>query len=121
VNRLLHRWLIGVAILATAAATAVGADAPGAVARGRMAFERNCVACHGPGIHGGRLLPGTASLQAKYHGKEPAPLEQRTDLPRAYVMFVIRHGDEGMPFFRPTEVSNQDLRDIAAYLSRNNK
>jgi mono/diheme cytochrome c family protein len=118
-SRLLNPWLIGAALLA--ATTAFGADAPGNVDRGKAAFDRNCVACHGAGTIGGRLLPGTASLQAKYRGKEPAPLEQRTDLTAAYVMAVIRHGDEGMPFFRPTEVSNQDLRDIAAYLTRNNR
>ena len=32
----------------------------------------------------------------------------------AYGMRVTGKGSEGMRFFRPTEVSNQGLRDIAA-------
>jgi len=113
-------WLVGLALLAAAAtaATASAQDAPGDVARGKVAFEHSCAMCHGPGMHGGRLLPGTASLDAKYHGRVPATLEDRTDLSADYVMLVVRRGSEGMPFFRPTEVTKQDLRDIAAYLTR---
>lgn len=110
-------WLVGFATLATAA-PAIAEDAPGDVARGKTAYERNCAGCHGPGMHEGRLVPGTASLEVKYRGKELATLEDRTDLSAAYVMLVMRRGSEVMPFFRPTEVSNQDLRDIAEYLSR---
>ena len=118
-NRPGFPWLGGVVILS--AAPAFAADAPGSAARGKVAFEHECAMCHGQDERKGQMLPGTASLQAKYRGTKPALLEQRTDLPAAYVIFIIRHGDEGMPFFRPTEVSNQELRDIGAYLSRNSR
>ena len=119
-NRLATLCLLGLAILGSAA-TAFAQGAPGDVARGKTAFEHSCAICHGPGMHGGRLLPGTASLEAKYGGKVPPTLEDRTDLSPDYVMIVVRRGSEGMPFFRPTEVTKQDLRDIAAYLSRKTK
>lgn len=118
-NRCLIPGLVGLAIVA--AAPAFGADAPGDVARGKAAFEHTCAMCHGRDIRPDHMLAGTASLQAKYRGAEPALLEERTDLAASYVMFIIRHGDEAMPFFRPTEVTNQQLHDIAAYLTRNNK
>jgi mono/diheme cytochrome c family protein len=110
--------LIALAIFASASST-FAADPPGDPARGKAVFDRNCVFCHGPGMHGGALLAGTASLQAKYRGQVPPVLEERNDLQAAYVMLVVRRGAEGMPFFRPTEVTNQELRDLAAYLTRN--
>ncbi|MGH8150327.1 MAG: c-type cytochrome [Steroidobacteraceae bacterium] len=82
--------------------------------RGRVLFHRACFVCHG----GGPAKPGTRALRAKYHGKLPALLEQRTDLSAAYVKYIVRHGVSVMPPFRKTELSDQDLDAIAAYLSR---
>ncbi|GEM_PF-5675925 len=82
--------------------------------RGYVEFQRACSVCHGSGP----AKPGTRALRAKYGGKLPALLEQRTDLAAAYVRYVVRHGVSVMPPFRKTELSDADLDAIAAYLSR---
>jgi len=82
--------------------------------RGYVQFERDCAVCHG----NGPAEPGTRALQAKYHGKEPALLEERTDLAPDYIRNVVRHGVTVMPPFRKTELSDSDLDAIVAYLTR---
>jgi mono/diheme cytochrome c family protein len=85
-----------------------------AVDAGRDLYQYSCAICHGRGSGN----PGTVALQAKYGGKSPALLEDRTDLTAATVRFFVRRGVSIMPFFRKTEVSNADLDAIAAYLTR---
>ena len=82
--------------------------------RGYTEFQRACRVCHGSGPG----KPGTRALRAKYAGKLPALLEQRTDLTPAYVKYIVRHGVTVMPPFRKTELSDADLDAIAAYLGR---
>lgn len=97
--------------------------------RGKEVFQARCQACHGPipkdRDTGGLLnlppMPGTQALQAKYQGKLPAMLEERTDLTPELISVFVRQGTGSMPFFRPTEVSNADLKALGAYLSRNRK
>jgi len=92
------------------------------LALGKEKYEYWCATCHADGPReNGRLLPGTASLAAKYGNSRPAALEARTDLLPPYVGLVIRKGMEGMPFFRKTEISDAEMQAIAAYLSRNTK
>jgi len=86
---------------------------PGAP-RGAAQFERDCAVCHGEGP----AKPGTRALRAKYQGKEPALLAQRTDLTADYVRTIVRHGISVMPPFRKTELSDADLDEIVAYLTR---
>lgn len=82
--------------------------------RGYVEFQRACSVCHG----NGPAKPGTRALRAKYRGKLPALLEERTDLTPAYVKYIVRHGVSVMPPFRKTELSAADLDAIAAYLGR---
>lgn len=89
------------------------APKPGAP-RGWVQFQRDCAVCHGSGP----AEPGTRALRAKYQGKLPALLEERTDLTPAFVKYTVRHGVSVMPPFRKTEVSDADLDAIAAYLTR---
>ena len=63
-------------------------------------------------------MPGTQALQARFRGELPAPLAQRTDLTPDYIEAVVRDGLRSMPFFRPTEVSDDDLAALVAYLTR---
>jgi mono/diheme cytochrome c family protein len=92
--------------------------------RGKEVFDQRCAACHGPipeETYGPAFLPpmpGTQALAARYRGALPAPLEQRTDLVAEYVRNVVRNGFISMPFFRPTEVSNEDLDALVAWLTR---
>lgn len=86
---------------------------PGAAA-GYLQFQNSCAVCHGAGPG----KPGTRSLAAKYKGKLPALLEQRTDLTPEFIKYTVRHGVAVMPPFRKTELSDADLDAIAAYLTR---
>jgi len=92
--------------------------------RGREVFQQRCAACHAAipkdGI-GPPYLPamaGTQALQARYKGAKPAELEQRTDLTADFVKAIVRGGLNSMPFFRPTELSDDDLSALGAYLTR---
>ena len=88
---------------------------------GKRVYETWCVACHGPGTgYYGRGLTGTEALEAKYEGKVPPVLDQRTDLTPEFVSVFVRHGASVMPFFRRTEISDDDLAALGAYLSRRN-
>ncbi len=93
------------------------------VRRGREVFDARCRACHGSYAKGTPSLaaqvPGTFALELRYKGKKPALLEERTDLTPEAVAAFVRHGGGGfMPPFRPTEVSNEDLKALGAYLAR---
>jgi (+)-pinoresinol hydroxylase len=89
---------------------------PGAAA-GYLQFQNSCAVCHGAGPE----KPGTRSLAAKYKGKLPAQLEQRTDLTPEFIKYTVRHGVTVMPPFRKTELSDADLDAIAAYLTRKHR
>lgn len=82
--------------------------------RGLAEFERACAVCHGDGP----AKPGTRALRTKYQGKEPALLADRTDLAPDYIRLIVRHGVTVMPPFRKTELSDADLDDLVAYLTR---
>ncbi len=92
--------------------------------RGQEVFEQRCAACHAAvakDMIGPPYMPamaGTQALQARYKGAKPAELEQRTDLTPAFVAAIVRGGLNSMPFFRPTELSGDDLTALGAYLSR---
>lgn len=99
-------------------------SAPPLVKRGEEAYRARCNLCHGrltadasPGF--GARMSGTEALAAKYQGKKPAVLEDRTDLSADLVKYYVRHGGGIMPFLRKTELSDADLDAIAAYLTRN--
>jgi (+)-pinoresinol hydroxylase len=84
---------------------------------GYAQFQNKCAICHGKGP----ARPGTRALEAKYAGKLPAPLEDRTDLAPEFIKYTVRHGVSVMPPFRKTELSDADLNAIAKYLTRQRK
>ena len=92
--------------------------------RGLEVFNQRCAACHGPipaQLHGPAFLPpmpGTQALAARYRGELPAELAERTDLQAVYIRTVVRNGYVSMPFFRPTELSDEDLDALVAWLTR---
>jgi mono/diheme cytochrome c family protein len=87
---------------------------------GKVVFQKWCEPCHAraPSIYGPMMMPGTEALRVKYKGRIPPVLEDRTDLTAALIAFVVRHGQNGMPISRKTEISDADLDDIGAYLTR---
>ncbi|MFO1400953.1 MAG: cytochrome c [Steroidobacteraceae bacterium] len=91
---------------------ALATDAP--VAAGAEVFARWCQPCHGAGPG----HPGTQALAAKYHGSPPAELEQRTDLTPEIVRYFVRHGISVMAPFRKTEITDEELDALAAWLAR---
>ena len=96
---------------------------PPQIEHGKQLFQYWCAPCHGAGIGlmGAKNLPGTTALAAKYKGEKPALLEERTDLTPELVRYFVRKGLSIMPYFRKTEVSDEALDDIAAYLCRRNR
>lgn len=98
------------------ASTALAQDS--AAARGQETFEILCEPCHGkgPGDDGQDMLPGTSALQIKYNGELPPALEDRSDLSYELIRTFLRQGSFSMPPFRPTDITDEEIRDVAAYL-----
>jgi mono/diheme cytochrome c family protein len=110
---------LGLAALVVACCAAVGANAQPSADRGKAKFEHSCAPCHGKGVgnDGHAQLPGTEALKLKYRGTIPAALEDRTDLTADTIRAFVRNGTFSMPPFRPTELTNTEIADIAAYLA----
>jgi mono/diheme cytochrome c family protein len=115
-------------LLATFAMAFAGAvfagDAPDA-AVGHELFNKWCYGCHAASIKHApdasllaSVVAGTYTLQQRYQGAKPAALEERTDLTPALIDSVVRRGRNLMPRTRKTEVSDAELADIVAYLTR---
>ena len=113
--RLARRGLTVLALL-TLSGVASAQDA----ARGQAKFEHTCAPCHADGVgdDGRAMLPGTDALRIKYQGTLPALIEKRTDLNVDAIRTFVRRGTWSMPPFRPTEVTERDILDIAAYLKQ---
>lgn len=114
-----------VVLLAAVSNPVLGQTAP-SEQNGKVVFDHWCAPCHGAvgprgGMFGGGALPGTAALSVKYKGRLPAVLTERTDLKPGVIKTVVRRGLFGMPITRKTEVSDAELEDVVAYLTRNRK
>lgn len=83
------------------------------LAAGKAVYAHWCTPCHAPNPR----LAGTMSLAAKYEGTLPAALENRTDLTPEVVEYFVRNGIAWMPPFRPTEITDAQLAELAKYLS----
>jgi mono/diheme cytochrome c family protein len=86
-----------------------------AFAAGRAVYTNWCAPCHDPGV----THPGTHALTAKYQGVKSGVLLEWRDLSVSTVKVLVRHGISVMPQFRKTEISDQELDALAAYLARN--
>jgi (+)-pinoresinol hydroxylase len=112
---------------ALASAGPAPADEPANVTAGHEVFNKWCYGCHAPSIKHApdasllsSVVAGTYTLQQRYQGTKPAALEERTDLTPALIESVVRHGRYLMPRTRKTEVSDAELADVVAYLTRRN-
>lgn len=103
--------VIGAALAALA--PAAGAQDDEQLEKGEEVYEYWCEPCHGDGPG----HPGTAALEVLYDGQKPALLTQRTDLVPALTRTFVRNGVSIMPFFRKTEISDEELEALARYLA----
>jgi mono/diheme cytochrome c family protein len=83
---------------------------------GKAIYDRWCAGCHDP--TNGRDRAGTYHLRLRYGDERPAAIEQRADLGAAYVKAIVRSGRSFMPRTRKTEISDAELDQLAAYLSK---
>jgi mono/diheme cytochrome c family protein len=83
-----------------------------APASGKLLFDRWCAECHAPG-HG---HPGTQQLE-RTRGAKLASLESRKDLNAVLIRYVVRNGQNAMPAYRPSEIDDAGIEQLAKYLS----
>ena len=88
------------------------APAPAPAPSGQQLFTEKCGGCHLEGGFGTRVL-------ARRVPAGEAKLEDRTVLPAALTIAVVRNGVGSMPQIREAELGNADLAAIAAYLEMN--
>jgi mono/diheme cytochrome c family protein len=86
--------------------------APDTATPGKVLFDKKCAECHAPGFG----HPGTQRLEWS-RGARYSVLEQRKDLTPGYIKTVVRHGLAEMPPFRPSELPDSELQQIANYLA----
>jgi mono/diheme cytochrome c family protein len=121
-HRLIWAGKLACAFLAGGIALASAQDRA-AVERGSAKFQHSCAPCHGAGRgdDGRTMLPGTEALSIKYNGEIPAVLEHRPGLTAAVIKAFVRQGSWSMPPFRPTELSDAEINDIAEYLDESSR
>lgn len=81
---------------------------------GKALFHEKCAMCHGPGGMGTGLL-------ARRMDPNIAELEKRDDLTPDFVTQAARMGIGNMPAITRAEVSDAQMRAIAAYLAKGKK
>ncbi|MEL0210048.1 MAG: cytochrome c [Novosphingobium sp.] len=52
------------------------------------------------------------------HGRNVGPIILGRGLPAESVKYIVRHGQNGMPAFRPTEVKPEELEALAAWVEK---
>jgi mono/diheme cytochrome c family protein len=104
--------LSGAALAATPGTAPTPAPVSGV---GEAVYAHWCAPCHAPGPG----HPGTESLQLKYNGLRPAVLLDRTDLAAPAVAAIVRQGVLLMAPFRKTEITDEELQLLAAYVAGN--
>lgn len=99
-------------VIVGAGGTANAAESGASDATGAAIYEHYCIACHDRGVG----HPGTQNLAYRY-GPEKAALADRDNLTPEYVRIMVRFGRGLMPGFRPSEISDEQLKLLADYLA----
>ena len=79
---------------------------------GEAIYEKHCSHCHSPGMN----FPGTHQL-TKTRGEDNGVLIERNNLVDVYVKTIVRNGLNGMPTFKPTQITESELDALAAFLA----
>ena len=80
---------------------------------GKAVYDGTCAFCHGPRGFATTLLKRRV-------GEANSLLAERTNLTAAYIKLAVRHGVMSMPWYRRSELSDDDLAAITDYLTRSN-
>lgn len=78
---------------------------------GKVIFNLHCAGCHDPG----NAHAATKQL-ALVRGKDFAVIRERKDLFPDYIKHVVRDGLLEMPPFRPTDINDKELDNLATYI-----
>ena len=83
------------------------------VPSGDVIYAHYCGHCHNDGDG----HPGTMRLAIRLSPAQSV-IQQRENLPAAYIKQVVRNGLGMMPAFRPTEISDNELNTLAAFIAQ---
>jgi mono/diheme cytochrome c family protein len=91
------------------------------VQRGKDVYDHYCSQCHDRNtVPGSDMLAGPQALSVKYEGRLSPYIDEREDLADVEALSgYIRNGAVSMPPFRKTEVSDDEIIAIAAYIAEN--
>ena len=78
---------------------------------GKVIFDLHCAGCHDPG----NAYAATKQL-ALVRGEDLAVIRERKDLVPIYIKHVVRDGLLEMPPFRPTDINDNELENLATYI-----
>lgn len=109
---LLFGFVAGLLVLTQ---SAMAQDQLADMENGKAVYDHWCSHCH----NAGRGMTGTQGLAIKYRETGiPAALKEREDLTPELVKTFVRQGVLSMAPFRKTEITDAQLEDLAAYLSK---
>ena len=89
---------------------AVASDSSARV--GEQVYNRWCAGCHADSP----FAPGTIKLK-QLRGEANALITGRRDFAADYINYIVRKGLNGMPLFRRTEISKDELNALVKFLS----
>ena len=78
---------------------------------GKVIYNLHCAGCHDPGD----AHAATKKL-ALVRGEDLAVIRERKDLVPIYIKYVVRDGLLEMPPFRPTDINDNELDNLATYI-----
>jgi mono/diheme cytochrome c family protein len=79
---------------------------------GKQVYENWCHQCHMPSP----FAPGTIQLKHT-RGEALSVIENRREFPEEYTRMIVRRGIGGMPNFRRTEITDEELDMLAEYMA----
>ena len=88
------RWFAATAVLGLAASAALAADAPPARSPEKI-YSITCGYCHGRNV---------------------GPIILGRHIPADTVKYIVRHGQNAMPAFRPSEITPAELEAVAKWV-----
>jgi mono/diheme cytochrome c family protein len=113
------RHVIAAVLAGLVAMSALSPASAADVANGKKVFDRWCEGCHAAITPLRTPIAGTYALQQRYQGTNiPAVLTERKDLTPALIKTMVRNGLNVMPRSRKTEISDNELDNIVAYLTQ---